>query len=65
MQATVYQCNSDGTIVVLQAYSDADVSSNGSPIPRPSPTQGKCEGGKHVVMVDATAFSAQLTLRGK
>ena len=26
LQATVYQCNTDGTIAVLQAYSDADVS---------------------------------------
>ena len=25
MQATVYNCNPDGTITVLQAYSDADV----------------------------------------
>ena len=26
LQATVYRCNEDGTITVLQAYSDADVS---------------------------------------
>ena len=29
VQATVYKCNSDGTITALQAYSDADVSVRG------------------------------------